>query len=87
MEIMLYSEINILSVVIMFIIAAESLVIKFDISLKIKLFAASVFLAVAANVLDFLWNISTANYWSIPVPAMWVIDFMYFISFGLSSYF
>ena len=45
MEIMLYSEINILSVVIMFIIAVESLVIKFDISLKIKLFAASVFLA------------------------------------------
>lgn len=87
MEIMLYSEINILSVVIMFIIAVESLVIKFDISLKIKLFAASVFLAVAANVLDFLWNISTANYWSIPVPAMWAIDFMYFISFGLSSYF
>ncbi len=86
MATLLYSEINILCMVLMVIIAIRSSVTGFDTSIKNKTFVASVLLAAAANVFDFMWNMGFTGYWRLPVPVMWLMDFMYFLSFGCSSY-
>ncbi len=82
----LYSELNILSFVIMAVIAVKALTIMNGSAQRIRLFAASVFLAMGANVCDFLWNLGFNKYWAIPAGVMWTIDFTYFMSFGMSSY-
>ena len=81
-----YSEINILCMVIMVIIAIRSSVSGFDTSVKNRTFVASVLLAAVANVFDFMWNMGLTEYWKLPPSVMWLVDFMYSLSFGCSSY-
>lgn len=86
MATLLYSEINILCMVIMVIIAIRSSVSGFDTSVKNRTFVTSVLLAAAANVFDFMWNMGLTGYWKLSATVMWLVDFMYFLSFGCSSY-
>lgn len=86
MATLLYSEINILCMVIMVIIAIRSSVSGFDTSVKNRTFVVSVLLAAAANVFDFMWNMGITGYWKLSATVMWLVDFMYFLSFGCSSY-
>lgn len=86
MAALLYSEINILCVVLMLVIAVRASLLGLDKSVKFKVFITSVLLAAAANALDFLWNIGITGTWNIPPFLMWLIDFWYFISFGCSAF-
>lgn len=82
---MLYSEINILCIVIMLIIAVNLSDSEFDKSNKNRVFSYSVYLATFANVCDFLWNLCFAESINLPAAARYLIDYCYFISFGVSS--
>lgn len=82
----LYSEINILCMVIMTVIAIKSSVVGFGHSARVRLFRTSVWLAAAANGFDFLWNLNLRSQGPANASLMWCIDFLYFVSFGLSSY-
>lgn len=86
MAALLYSEINILCVVLMLVIAVRASLLGLDKSVKFKVFITSVLLAAAANALDFLWNMGITGTWNIPPFLMWLIDFWYFISFGCSAF-
>ncbi len=39
------------------------------------------------NIFDIIWKISTAGFWTFPLHAVWLANFMYFISFEMSAYF
>lgn len=56
MAALLYSEINILCVILMLVIAVRASLLGLDKSVKFKVFITSVLFAAAANALDFLWN-------------------------------
>ena len=84
--VLLYSELNILSFVIMLIIAVSALRADEFVSHKTELFSASVLCAAVANIFDFFWNIGTTNFWSLPNDVRWTVNFFYFITYSLSSY-
>ena len=71
MAALLYSEINILTVIVLIIIVLKTDIFEFDKSGKKKLFVVSVWFAAAANVFDFLWNMIITK--SIKVPVFAVI--------------
>ena len=87
MDIVLYSEINIFSMAILLTIALKISVSEVEMSFKRRLFSLSVWFVLAANFFDFLWKISVTKYWILPLPLVLCINFMYFMCFGLSSYF
>ena len=82
---LLYSELNILCCVIMLIIAINLSISGFDKSEENRIFSYSVYLAAFANICDFLWNLCLTGTVNLPVMAMYLIDFFYFISFGASA--
>ncbi len=86
MEALLYSEINILCVVLMLVIAVKMIASGFCKSQNERAFVGSVLFAAAANVFDFLWNMGLSGYWRLPPSVMKAVDFCYFIVFGLSAY-
>lgn len=78
---LLYSELNILCGVIMLIIAINLSISGFDKSEENRIFSYSVYLAAFANICDFLWNLCLTGTVNLPVMAMYLIDFFYFILF------
>ncbi len=87
METLLYSEINILTLTILTVIALRSRAFGFDRSAKGLLFSTSIWFSAAANLFDFLWKLGWSEYVSLPAGAFWVINFCYFIAFGCSCYY
>lgn len=87
MAALLYSEVNILTVIVLVIIALKTDIFEFDKSGKKKLFVVSVWFAAAANVFDFLWNMIITKSIKVPVFAAYGVNFMYFLCFGFSAYF
>ena len=75
MAALLYSEINILCVVLMLVIAVRASLLGLDKSVKFKVFITSVLLAAAANALDFLWNMGITGTWNIPPFLMCLLIF------------
>lgn len=69
----------------MLIIAVNLSDSEFDKSNKNRVFSYSVYLATFANVCDFLWNLCFAESINLPAAARYLIDYCYFISFGVSS--
>ena len=53
MEALLYSEVNIFSIIILLIIALETMILGYDKEFKNTLFIASVWCAAISNMLDF----------------------------------
>lgn len=86
MAVQLYSEINILCVVMMVIIAVKAAISGFDKSTKDKMFISSVLFATLANIMDFLWNLSYSKMFVFPSIIMQIINFIYFTSFSSSAY-
>ena len=86
METLLYSELNILTLTILTVIALRSRAFGFDRSTKGLLFSTSIWFSAAANLFDFLWKLGWSEYVSLPAGAFWVINFCYFIAFGCSCY-
>lgn len=87
MDTVLYTEINIFSIAVLLVIAFKSSMTEMEQPLKNKLFSFSVWFVTAANVFDLLWKLSNTKYWTLPLPVTLGINFMYFMCFGLSSYF
>lgn len=87
MDTVLYAEINIFSIAVLLVIAFKSSMTEMEQPLKNKLFSFSVWFVTAANVFDLLWKLSNTKYWTLPLPVTLGINFMYFMCFGLSSYF
>ena len=85
-EVLLYSELNVLSFVAMVIIAIGAIRSNESITYKIKLFAWSVFAAAAANVFDFLWNLGLDGYLDVSSEIKIAINFCYFTSLGIASF-
>ncbi len=58
MEALLYSEVNIFSIIILLIIALETMILGYDKEFKNTLFIASVWCAAISNMLDFfgIWE-------------------------------
>ena len=58
MEALLYSEVNIFSIIILLIIALETMILGHDKEFKNTLFIASVWCAAISNMLDFfgIWG-------------------------------
>ena len=83
---LLYSEINILSFVVMIIIAICALRATRPATHKSVLFAMSVCFAAAANVFDFFWNIGNTEVWVLPEQLRETVNFCYFVSLGVSTY-
>lgn len=87
MEMLLYSEVNILSIVVMLIIAISAMRINRPMTHKTMLFVASVLLAALANAFDFVWNLGMTYVQNISVDVRCLINFCYFVSLGASTYF
>ena len=66
MAVQLYSEINILCVVMMVIIAVKAAISGFDKSTKDKMFISSVLFATLANIIDFLSDLSYSKMFVFP---------------------
>ena len=78
MEALLYSEVNIFSIIILLIIALETMILGYDKEFKNTLFIASVWCAAISNMLDFFWNLGKINILPVPVWTMWLINFFIF---------
>ena len=87
MEALLYSEVNIFSIIILLIIALETRILGYDKEFKNKLFIASVWCVAISNMLDFFWNLGKINILPVPAWTMWLINFLYFLAFGCSAFF
>ena len=84
-SILLYSEINILCVVIMLIIAVNLSVSGFDKSSQSRMLSYSVYLTALANICDFLWNLCLTGTVNLPNFIRYSVDYIYFIAFGTAS--
>ena len=84
---LLYSEVNILTFVIMTIIAISAARVNSPVTYSTSLFMTSVLCAAAANVFDFFWNIGMTYYQAMPEDAKWIVNFGYFTALGVSTYF
>lgn len=87
MDTVLYMEINIFSIAVLLVIAVKSSVPEISSSFKSRVFSASVWFALAANVFDSLWKISVTQHIILPTQLILGVNFMYFMCFGFSSYF
>lgn len=85
METLLYSEINIFTVVLLSIIAIKAYTFGFDNIDKRNLFIASVWFAAAANVFDFCWNLARSGMLDVRPISMCAINFMYFMTFACAA--
>lgn len=84
-SILLYSEINILCVVIMLIIAVNLSVSGFDKSSQSRMLSYSVYLTALANICDFLWNLCLTGAVKLPNSIRYSVDYIYFTAFGIAS--
>lgn len=87
MDTVLYMEINVFSIAVLLVIAVKSSVPEISSSFKSRVFSASVWFVLAANVFDSLWKISVTQHIVLPTQLILGVNFMYFMCFGFSSYF
>jgi diguanylate cyclase (GGDEF)-like protein len=86
LALLLYSEVNIISVVMMLVIAHNALRLRDNITDRTMLFAGSVLCAVFSNVCDFVWNLGLTDYISLSLGASWAVNSLYFLSLGACTY-
>ncbi len=85
-EVLLYAELNVLSFIVMLIIAVSALKLNATATRRTIMFVGSTLCAAVANVFDFIWNLGLTHSWNIPPEAMYAVDLCYFVSLGISSY-
>ena len=82
----LYSELNILSFVIMVIIAVSALKANASVTHRTLLFEISALCAAIANIFDFLWNLGKTYSVDMSLGLRGTVNFFYFILLGISTY-
>lgn len=85
-KLLLYCEINVLCAVMLFIMAAKVSKEAFGNSAKRKVFVASIFFAAVLNLMDIVWQLGIYDVLHISHTMMHVINCVYFLCFGISSY-
>lgn len=83
---LLYAEINILCFLIMLVITLKASVLNMEKTARNRLYFISMWLVMAANVLDVLWDMGLTKYWPLPPAVMTLIDILYFTAFGCAAY-
>lgn len=86
METLLYAEINLICIAVMTVIAIKSMRLDYVSMAKRKVFVASVWCSVGANVCDFLWKTANTSYTHASLGYLQMVNFCYFMLFALSSY-
>ncbi len=85
-KLLLYCEINVLCAVMLFIMAAKVSKEAFGNSAKRKVFVSSIFFAAVLNLMDIVWQLGIYDVLHISHTMMHVINCVYFLCFGISSY-
>jgi diguanylate cyclase (GGDEF)-like protein len=83
---LLYSEVTILSCIVMVIIAVSAMNMSQSITYRNWLFIVSVLCAAAANVCDFVWNMALTDSWDMHIHARYLMNCGYFLTLGVSMY-
>ena len=86
LALLLYSEINIISVIMMIVIANSALRLHGNVTDRTILFTGSVLLAVGSNVCDFVWNLGLTGYIGLSAGASWAVNSLYFLTLGGCTY-
>lgn len=82
----LYSEINIICMIMTLIVASQLMTSSSGASLKSRWFNAVVWSVFFANLCDLIWGIITVENISIPVFLAYLINFLYFETLGVGAY-
>ena len=86
LDMLLYSELNIIAIIIMVIIAVNAARIKGFNTAGTVMFVTSVLLAAAANLCDFFWNAALNKFIPMSTDLREMINLWYFIFLGASCY-
>lgn len=86
MATLLYSEINILSIVLLGIMAYRASRFGLDTNPKKRAFVSSICFAISFNFFDMVWNLGYTKTIHIPTFLMYVINACYFLSLACMSY-
>ena len=84
MHTLLYSEINIFSIIVLFTVMFNSSVFGVDTKNKNRLFSCSACFAAMSCICDFLWEMSAGGYLLLSRSAAVLVNTMYFICYALS---
>ena len=84
MQTLLYSEINIFSIIALFTVMFNSSVFGVDTKNKNRLFSCSACFAAMSCICDFLWEMSAGGYLLLSRSAAVLVNTMYFICYALS---
>lgn len=85
MTTLLYSEINLLCILMLLAIFLGAWQVGFDASAKKKTFLTSVVLLGIANLFDLLWNLGYTGSVEMPSSLKWGINCAYFLIFGAAA--
>ncbi len=87
MAIQLYAEINLFAIIVLLIIALTAYTFAATKTMRSKLFVNSIWCAIFANFFDLIWNIANSPNVKVPPFIPRASMFLYFLMFGLASYF
>lgn len=87
MEVLLYSEINILCIILLAIMAVTASRYGLDDTAQKRSFIAAMWSASTMNICEIFWKIGLTHTWPIPAWLMYTINCFYFMSLGITSFF
>lgn len=86
MEIYLYSEINVLTIVLLSIMAVKASKFGIETSPKRRFFVLSMYFAILTNIAEFFWDFGITGVIKYPDYVMHIINAVYFLSLECASY-
>ena len=87
MEVLLYSEINILCIVLLSIMAITAVNFGIENTAQKRSFVATIWSACAMNLADIFWKAGLSRAIAFPVWAMYCINIVYFSALALTAFF
>ena len=81
-EALLCIEVDMICVAVLVIVAAKAAAVGFDKPIKNKLFERALWFAVAANVMNMIWNLHIDGYLWLGGGLSWLINAAYFALLG-----
>lgn len=85
-EALLCIEVDMICVAVLVIVAAKAAAVGFDKPIKNKLFERALWFAVAANVMNMIWNLHIDGYLWLGGGLSWLINAAYFALLELSAF-
>ena len=83
---LLYSEITILSFIVMVIIAISAAHMSQSVTQRNRLFIVSAICSAVANICDFVWNMAITGAWTLPTWVRYTMNCGYFFTLGIAMY-